>query len=272
MQLMKRFRKKKKVMAVLEINEEIDAAPERYGSKGGTQEILDYLYDYLDEDERIDGLLLRMNTPGGTAGASEEIAQLVARIKEEREIPVVATIADLCCSGGYMIACVADAIYSNKGGMTGSIGCILQIPNVEGLSEKIGVTYVTIKSGRMKDIGNPMRAMTEEERAYLDAFAKETHDAFIAHVQKHRPHITHTDEMFDGRPVGAVRAKENGLIDAFGGYEELLRRMGEEDDKNVEVYEFKRKRSLMQRVMGSMLPLSMGQLWKNFAEIRLAAK
>lgn len=276
MQLMKRFKKKKKVMAVLEINEAIDASPERYGGKGGTLGMLDFLYDYLDEDERIDGLLLRMNTPGGTAGASEELAQLIARLKEERTIPVVATIADLCCSGGYMIACAADAIYANRGSMTGSIGCILQIPNVEGLSEKIGVTYVTIKSGRMKDIGNPTRKMTEEERTYLESFAKETHDAFIAHVTKHRPQIKNTEEMFDGRPVGAVLAKENELIDAFGGYydayEDLLQRMGEEDDKNIEVHEFKRKKTLIQKIMGTMAPFSMGNILQGFLESHLAIK
>lgn len=276
MALMKRFKKKKKIMAVLEINEAIDASPERYGKKGGTLGMLDFLYDYLDEDEPIGGLLLRMNTPGGTAGASEELAQLVARLKEERKIPIVATIADICCSGGYMIACAADAIYANKGSMTGSIGCILQIPNIEGLSEKIGVTYVTIKSGRMKDIGNPTRKMTEEERAYLEGFAKETHDVFIAHVTKHRPQIKNTEEMFDGRPVGAVLAMKNELIDAFGGYydayEDLLHRMGEEDDKNIEIREYKRKKNFMQKIMGTMAPLSLENVLQELAEMRLAAK
>lgn len=276
MQLMKRFKKKKKVMAVLTINEVIDASPERYGKKGGTLGMLDFLYNYLDEGERIDGLLLRMNTPGGTAGASEELAQLLARLKDERKIPVVATIADICCSGGYMIACVADTIYSNKGSMTGSIGCIMQIPNIEGLSEKIGVTYVTIKSGRMKDIGNPTRKMTDEERTYLESFAKETHDAFIAHVTRHRPQIKNTEEMFDGRPVGAVLAKENDLIDAFGGYydayEDLLHRMGEDDDKNIEVHEFKRKKSFVQKLMGTIAPFSTENIWQGLTETRLLAK
>lgn len=86
------------------------------------------------------------------------------RVKKERKIPVVVTMADVCCSGGYMIACVADTLFAPRGTMTGSIGCIMQIPNFEGLSKKLGVTYVTIKAGKMKDIGNPSREMTEEEK------------------------------------------------------------------------------------------------------------
>ncbi len=87
-------------------------------------------------------------------------------------------MADVCCSGGYMIACVADTLFATRGTMTGSIGCIMQIPNFEGLSKKLGVTYVTIKAGKMKDIGNPSREMTEEEKEYLNGFARETHDIF----------------------------------------------------------------------------------------------
>ena len=251
---------KKKILALLEISGAINAAPQKYSERGGTRDILEFLHDCLEE-EKVAGLLLRMNTPGGTAGASEEIAALVGQLKEERGIPVVASIADLCCSGGYMIACAADKIYATKGAMTGSIGCIMQIPNVEGLSEKLGVTYVTIKSGRMKDIGNPTRAMTDEERAYLDGFAKETHDAFIAHVTKYRPQITHQEEMFDGRPVGAVLARENGLIDAFGGfydaYDDLLHRMGEEDDTHIKRWDIRKKKSLLQKIIGksSLLPM-----------------
>lgn len=267
--LTKRFKKKKKVMAIVPIQGEIYATSGNYSKKGGTQDILDFLYDYLDPDEAIDGLLLRMDTPGGTAGASEELAELIARIKKERHIPVVVTIADICCSGGYMIACVADKIFANKGSMTGSIGCIMQIPNFEGLSKKLGVTYVTIKSGRMKDIGNPMRQMSEEEKEYLAASAKETHMAFVTHVEKYRPQIKDQEEMFDGRPVGAVLAKENGLIDEFGGYydayEALLEMMGEKNDHNVDIEEFQRKKSLLHRLIGnSSSPLPLGELARQF--------
>lgn len=267
--LRKRFQKKKKVLAIVPIQGEIYATPSgSYNKKGGTQDILDFLYDYLDPDTPIDGLLLRMDTPGGTAGASEELAELVARIKRERHIPVVVTIADICCSGGYMIACVADKIFANKGSMTGSIGCIMQIPNFEGLSKKLGVTYVTIKSGRMKDIGNPMREMTDEERAYLDTFARETHEAFVAHVEKYRPQIKDQEHMFDGRPVGAVLARENGLIDEFGGYydayDELLQLMGEKNDHKVDVEAFERKKSLLHRLLGNTQAFSVTDIMRQF--------
>ena len=273
---LKKLRKKnKKVMAILPLTDVISATSEgTLRKEGGSQEILDFLYDLLDRNERVDGLLLRMDTPGGAAGASEEIAELVARVKRERQIPVVVSIADICCSGGYMIACCADEIFANKGSMTGSIGCILQLPNYQRLAEKAGVTTVTVKAGKMKDIGNPMRPMTEEERVYLEAFAQETYEVFKAHVLEYRPQIKNQEEMFDGRPVGAVLAKENGLIDSFGGYydayDALLHKMGEQDDCNVEINELVSKPGLLRRLLKSELGLSpqnlLQQLLKPFLQ------
>lgn len=257
----KLWKKEKKVMAILNIEGPISAAGEgRFRKEGGTQEILDFLYALLDKDERLDGLLIRMNTPGGAAAASEEVALLLDRVKKERKIPVVVTMADVCCSGGYMIACVADTIFATRGTMTGSIGCIMQIPNFEGLSKKLGVTYVTIKAGKMKDIGNPSREMTTEEKEYLNGFARETHDIFRNLVLTHRPDIKNQDEMFDGRPVGAVQARENGLIDEFGGYydayDHLLHLMGEDNDKKVEFWQIEHKKGFIRRLLEGQSLLS----------------
>lgn len=257
----KLYKKEKKVMALLTIDGPIRATEAGTIRKsGGTQEILDFLYEILDPDERVDGLLLRMDTPGGSAAASEEVAAMVDQVRTKRHIPVVVSMADICCSGGYMIACVADKIFANRGTMTGSIGCIMQIPNYEGLSEKLGVTYVTIKAGKMKDIGNPVRKMTEEERAYLDTFAQETYDVFKQHVLAHRPQIQHQEDMFDGRPVSAAVARENGLIDEFGGYYDaydyLLQLMGEENDANIEFKEIEHKKGLIRRLLENQTQLS----------------
>lgn len=169
-------------------------------------------------------------------------------------------MADVCCSGGYMIACVADTLFAPRGTMTGSIGCIMQIPNFEDLSKKLGVTYVTIKAGKMKDIGNPSREMTEEEKEYLNGFARETHDIFRNLVLSHRPDIKNQDEMFDGRPVGAVQARENGLIDEFGGYydayDHLLHLMGEDNDKHVEFWQIENKKGFLRRLLEGQSLLS----------------
>ena len=147
---------------------------------------------------------------------------------------------------------------------------ILQIPNFSGLSDKIGVRYTTIKSGKMKDIGNPMRDMTAEERTYLDGFAKETHDVFIAHVTKFRPNIKNTEEMFDGRPVGAKDALGNGLIDGFGryydAYDALLSRIGENTGKNVSVEKFEKKRGLLKKLFGTFSTFSMESVLRQYTE------
>ena len=265
MEFFKNIMPKEKTMVILEINEEIKASTGKYSDKSGTQEILDFLYSYFNKDKKIDGLLLRLNTPGGTAGASEEIAQMIGNLKEKRKIPIVATIADLCCSGGYMIACVADFIYANKGSLTGSIGTIMQIPNFRKASEKLGINYMTIKSGNMKDIGNPLREMTDEEFLYLKQIAEDTHDVFISHVKKYRPNID--EKMFDGRPVGAISAKEYGLIDIWGGYydayETLLRCMGEKSDDNVKIHKYEKKKGFAQKLFGSLFVLNLPSLFGN---------
>ena len=157
---------KKKTIAVIEIDGVISASSKKsaIASKGfSLGKTLEFLSDLEDGKQALDGIMLRVNTPGGTAGASEELARAIERVKQARKVPVVASIADVCCSGGYMIAVVADKIFANRQSLTGSIGTILQMPNYQELAEKIGIKTLTFKSGRMKDIGNPMRDMTDEE-------------------------------------------------------------------------------------------------------------
>lgn len=264
----KLFGKKKKTVALLYIEDVITATPPKQmlGREGfDLMEILDFLEDLYEDDGKVDGLLLRLDTPGGTAGASEELARSIERVKKKKNIPVVASIGDICCSGGYMTACVADAIYANGQSLTGSIGTILQIPNYKGLAEKLGVTTVTIKSGRMKDLGNPVRDMTEEERAYLQEIAKSGHDLFKKFVSKRRPEIRNPEEMMDGRPVDAVLALENHLIDGIGTYYEayrhLLERMGVESFDDVKEVYIKRKKGILARLFGniSLLPASLAE-------------
>lgn len=262
----KLFGKKKKTVVLLYIEDVITATPPKrtFGREGfDLMEILDFLEDLYEDDGKVDGILLRLDTPGGTAGASEELARSIELVKKKKNVPVVASIGDICCSGGYMTACVADAIYANGQSLTGSIGTILQIPNYKGLAEKLGVTTVTIKSGKMKDLGNPVRDMTEEERAYLEQIAKSGHDLFKKFVSERCPEITNPEEMMDGRPVDALMALDNHLIDGIGTYYEayrhLLERMGVESFDDVKEVYIKRKKGLLTRLFSnlSLLPTSL---------------
>ena len=111
------FHRKKNVFAIIEISGVISAsAPKSALSSSGfhLMKLLSFLSDLENEDERLDGILLRLNTPGGTAGASEELARAIDRVKQARRVPVVASIADICCSGGYMVAVVADKILAQS--------------------------------------------------------------------------------------------------------------------------------------------------------------
>lgn len=255
------FKKHQKTIAILEINGVISATSSKNVSLSDDFDlsaILDFLAKLRRKSQPLDGIFLRLNTPGGTAGASEEIARSLEKVKLERHVPVVASIADICCSGGYMIACVADTIYANTQSLTGSIGTILQIPNYEELANKIGVRTITIKSGKMKDIGNPMRQMEQEEVEYLTDLAETGHLRFSNFVLKHRPDLQDIVNMMDGRPVDAPTAKENNLIDEFGtysdAYDALLKKIGLSDDglRNLKELRMKKKRSFLKRIFGSL--------------------
>jgi len=249
---------KKKTIAVIEIDGVISASSKKsaIASKGfSLGKTIEFLSDLEDEKQALDGILLRMNTPGGTAGASEELARAIERVKTARHVPVVASIADVCCSGGYMIAVVADKIFANRQSLTGSIGTILQVPNYQELAEKIGVKTLTFKSGKMKDIGNPMRDMTEDEQAFLNEIARQGHKLFRDFVKAHRPAIQNEEDMMDGRPVDAVTAQENGLIDAFGtyldAYDALRELAGIGKQAPVKELRIKEDKGIVQRLLGT---------------------
>lgn len=232
----------------------------------GSSAVIKTLHE-IKTDEKIKGVLLRLNSPGGTAGASQEIAALIEDIRSSGK-PVIASIADMACSGAYMIASVCDYIFANKLSITGSIGVIMQIPNYKGLSDKLGVTYNTIKSGDMKDIGNPVRQMTENERAYLTDIAVESHQEFIAIVQKYRT-IKNIEQMTDGRFISAKQAKDNGLIDDFGTFYDALdylcKKIGV-NEKDIKLIDDSKKKSFISKILN--LKSIVGEITQS-AELRL---
>lgn len=136
--------------------------------------------------------------------------------------------------------------------MTGSIGVIMQLPNINGLSDKLGVKQVTVKAGKMKDIGNPFRDLTEEEREFLQEHAEETHEIFKEAVRKNRTDIPDdVPEIFDGRPFSADFALQNHLIDEIGTFYDaldyLLDKAGLEE-KDVSLKQNVEKKSLISRI------------------------
>lgn len=248
-------RSKKKKVYVIDIFGVIEAASSSISlSKKNTdmQKVIKTLHRIAGKDrEEAVGVIIHLNTPGGTTGTSEETAMMIEKVRS-KGIPVVASMADICCSGGYWIASACDYIFANRTSMTGSIGVIMQLPNLNGLSDKLGVKQVTVKAGRMKDLGNPFRELTEEEREFLQEHAEETHEIFKEAVRSNRREIpSDVPEIFDGRPFSADFALHNHLIDEIGTFYDaldyLLKKAGVEE-KDIKLQYNAEKKGLLSRL------------------------
>ena len=172
----------------------------------------------------VRAVVLRINSPGGVVGPTQELVRAVQRLREAGK-PVVASLGAVAASGGYYVAVAADSIYANPGTLTGSIGVIMQMANLENLMKKVGVEYVVIKAGQFKDVGNVSRPMTPEERRVLQALLDDVHRQFIDAVAEGRKLDRSRVVTFaDGRVFSGAQAKTLGMIDELGGLEEALER------------------------------------------------
>ncbi len=218
---------------------------------------LETIRDY-EEDDHIRAVLVRLDSPGGVVGPSQEIYQALLRLKEKK--PVVASLASVGASGAYYIACASDSIYALPGTMTGSIGVIMEFMDVsEGLA-KLGITGRTITAGEMKDAGSPLRHMSDKERAYFEALTADVHEQFMQAVTLGRNlPLEQVREISDGRVFTGRQALEMGLVDQLGGFYEALdeakTRAGIEGE--VRIVRREEEQSLWQaarRLMGAVLP------------------
>ncbi len=169
------------------------------------------------KDENVKGVILRINSPGGTVAASQELYKAVLKARKKK--PVVITMGDITASGGYYISSAADVIFANPGTLTGSIGVITSYLNFYDLLTKIGVKGVVIKSGDYKDIGNPTRPMSEQERKILQAILDDTYDQFLTDVS-HGRNISKDKiaKIAKGLIYTGKQAKKIGLVDQLGDY------------------------------------------------------
>jgi signal peptide peptidase SppA, 36K type len=149
------------------------------------------------KDDSVKAIVLRIDSPGGGVGPSQEIYEEVKKARAKK--PVLASMGALAASGGYYIACAAQRVYANPGTITGSIGVIMPFMNVKDLVEKIGVKGMTVKSGVFKDIGSPMRDMTPQERELLQGVVDNVHLQFVT---PWRPAGTSNGKMSSGSLTG----------------------------------------------------------------------
>ena len=177
----------------------------------------------------IKGLLLRIDSPGGTASASELIYRELLAYKERSGVPVVAQFMSTAASGGYYVSMAADEIQAYPTTVTGSIGVIAAGIDFSGLMDKLGIENQTITSGAFKDTGSPMRPMRDDERAYMQTIIDELHARFREVVVAGRPSLgaDRVAELADGRIYSANGALEAGLIDRIAPIEDAIDRIEE---------------------------------------------
>jgi protease-4 len=192
----------------------------------GTLERLDGIIEKAKKDKNIKGLMLKIDSPGGSVTASDLVFNQIKEFKEAQKIPVVACVTGQGTSGAYMAALSADRIVALPSAVVGNVGVLLPSISLEGLMDKLGIRNQTLTSGKFKDTGNPLRDMTTEDKAILEGIIKEFHRDFITKVKEQRP-VTAEDLAIieDGRVMTATSGMKVHLIDQVGYYEDALKTM-----------------------------------------------
>jgi len=176
-----------------------------------------------EKDEKVQAVVLRINSPGGTMTTTDVIYREIREFKTRRKVPVIAAIMDVGASGGYYVALAADQIFAHPTTITGSIGVIMLTVNAQGLLEKVGVTPLAIKSGPLKDAGSPFRGLTDEERAVFQSVIDDMFGRFVRLVSESRKISEARVRQFaDGRIYTAEQARALGLVDRIGYLDEAV--------------------------------------------------
>jgi protease IV len=211
---------------LLKVEGEIHSGKSTYQSTGADT-VLAKLREIEDSNE-IKGVLIEINSPGGTVGASQEIFEEIMYLREKKNKKVVVSMKDLAASGGYYIASAADYIYSEAGTITGSIGVITVSPNISGLLKKYSVEMRVYKAGKYKDILSMFKESTEEEDSIIESLLSDTYNRFISDVARGRKKKVSTiEKLAEGRIYSGEAAVKSKLVDEIGGRREALSKLSE---------------------------------------------
>lgn len=197
------------------------AVVELEGLIAETDELVRELRHHRDNPS-VRAVVIRINSPGGVVGPTQEVHDALLRLRQAGK-PVVASLGSVAASGGYYVAVAADEIFANPGSLTGSIGVIMQMANVDALMKKVGVDYVVVKAGQFKDLGNFSRPMTPEERRVIQSLLDDVHGQFIEAVAAGRKLDRSAVVQFaDGRVFSGTQALKLKMVDSLGGLEEAI--------------------------------------------------
>ena len=232
-------------VAVIRLEGIISASGETGGIFGGgsaaNPEVFgENLKEALDDDS-VKAIIIRVNSPGGSPAASQEMYEEVQKAAKKK--PVIASVAEVAASGSYYAIAPVKEIISPKAADIGSIGVFIEVPNLEELYKKLGVKMAIIKEGKYKTMGDPSKPLTPEERQILQDYASEIYNQFIDDVAAARKKLTVSEvrKLATGRTWPATQAKELGLIDSFGDYQDAIKRAAKlgkiKGEPNIITYE-----------------------------------
>ncbi len=239
-----------KLVAVVELKGEIKSS----------KEVLEQLYENA-KDKDVKGIVLSIDSPGGAVGPSQDIYNAVKNLKKIK--PIVVSMGSVAASGGLYSAMSASKVFCQPGTTTGSIGVIMQVPNVSKITEKVGFDMVTVASGQYKDTGNPFREFTEGDRSLLMLTIQDVREQFVDDIAKGRNLERDKVSSFaDGRILTGARAKKLGLVDEFGDVYDAAREvfviLGKplKDDELPDLRYKKDEMAVIKELLQSILPAS----------------
>ena len=186
-----------------------------------SRDIVRQLSDYR-HDPQVRGIILRIDSPGGAVAPAQEIYSEIMKLRADHKT-VYASMGTVAASGGYYIACAADYVLANPGTLTGSISAVMAFNNIEELTKKVGVKPYIIKSGKFKDVGSPLRAMTPDEQKLLQDVVNDVHEQFVQAIAAGRDlPLAEVHKIADGRIMTGQQALKLKLIDEVGGLEKTI--------------------------------------------------
>lgn len=243
-------------VAVLPIEGTIQASSDSSGigtaQMGYNHDLLMKYVDKLIENKKNTGIILRLNTPGGTVYEADELYLKLMEYKEKTNRPIWAYMEGTCCSGGVYIASAADEQYANRNTTTGSIGVIISAYDMSELYKKLGIKEVNIVSAKNKDMGTAAKPMTKEQLAIFQSVVDEAYEQFVSIVANARNmSVDDVKVLADGRIYTAKQAQENGLIDGIKGSEEFDNYVKEQSGTK-KFYEPKAQSNYFSSLFGSL--------------------
>ena len=230
----------------------------------------------LQEDEDVKAVVLRVNSPGGSAYGSEQIWYAVTQLKKEK--PVIVSMGDYAASGGYYISCNADTIVADPTTLTGSIGIFGMFPNAKGLADKIGVDFDVVKTNRYADFGMLTRPMNDGEKGLVQMYVNRGYDLFLTRCSEGRGiSKEELDKIAQGRVWTGSTAKELGLVDELGGLDRALEiAINKADVEAYTVMSYPKKESFFESLINTnpgnyikarMLKGTMGEIYQQFGAL-----